>query len=539
MSIGVLEYNGYQFGEHSHVHVAADFVYDDSDRTVVYHRYKITVEAIIAPSDGDSDTNQHMRQIRGLLSKAGGRLRLEQKGFGPSLDINGSRVRDVHFGPKPRMLSWNPIGHDQAAEVVWECETCIPVCDGGGAKFQGLSTFNYGVDYSINGKGFTTRTITGYIEIAQTRNGRRIPDTADAYRDRIVAQKPDNFEREQSWNLTPDKLRVEFTITDREIESPNPYPAGVVRITGNHGVSWTRRHRAYLGNTINVEIELAHDQPRVRAWEIFREIVRKRIDKPLQADRTVFLDQFQLNEELFGNSIRFSIAYRVQAEIAEFFNLSGAFESLGLDWNSWVRSMGTVQSNRGFAGMGHRPSEDRIVDLCDTGISLTSQPYNIAKVPPVSRSLVLCNKKPPPLRSWLEFDASLTNYDESNTYFETTLGSAEIENEAFNPGSPDAKLGTVDLEGIDTVISRSSPSMLFRWKGYAERAGYPVTIPHLLKLDGVTLKQVGQQHFLQKHMGKHFCVDKFAAAWNFLYQVEERPKKMKEKPVEDPAEKTA
>jgi hypothetical protein len=460
--LGTLEYNGYAFGERTQTSVSEELVYDDADRTVVYHNIKLNAKTIVTPDGNDSDTNRSMQKVRELLTQAGARLKIDNRGFGTKLDINGSGVKDVAFGPKPRMLSWVPVGNDQAAEVEWECETRIPFCQSGSSpRYTGFSTFNYTIDYSISDKGFTTRTIAGYIEIAMTRNGRNLPDTADRYREKLRVLKPRNFKRSQDFSLSADKRRLNFTFVDTEIESQRPYPPGVVEISGRHRVRWDRSRIKRIGNTFSLDVEVAHDKPKLLAWEIFNAMLTRRLDKVRESNRTVFLEGLDIDEDLFTNRISFSVNYRVQADLSEIFNLSGLFNAPNYDWRRWEDSMNDIHSLRGISKLSHSQYEDRITDLCDQHAS-TFQFVDRVYIAPTAQPPKLCNKKPPASKSWLYFDASLTNVDDTNTYFEHTLGSAPITDEAFDPSATKTLPGTVDLSNIDTVVAIESPNMYSR-----------------------------------------------------------------------------
>lgn len=523
-----LTYKGYQFPEQSHIVVSTEFVYDDAERTVTHHRYTITIDAIIAQDPQYSSLGAHALSIRQLLSKPGGHLTLDH-GFGP-LDVNGSTsdVQDVNFGPKPRILDWNPIGHTNAAEMRWQCEVCVPVCDGTSSpRYRGLAALNYSISYAINVKGFSTRTVTGYLKIAMTRSGRNIPDTADRYRDLVKVTKPDNFRREQQdWKLSDDKLRADFTVVDRQVESRNAYPPGVINIRGNHRAGWARRRRAYLPNTISVEIELAHDQPTSRAWDIFIAIINDRLSYNHYDNKPVFLEELDVNEDLFGTTVSFSINYRIAADIKELFNVTGIFRPLSFHWYQWASSIAGVTGNRGVANLAHSPAEDRITDLCDNGAPTTQQPLDTGRLPPLGIFPRLENKRPAPEYSWLRFEASLTEETHYLTVFQTTLGSVTVARPAFSPGDPDPKLNTIDMPGVETTIAEAPPDMRWRWTGVAERVGYPVAIPDKLKIGDVTLERVGTRRVANRHLGTHFGVPLYGAAWDLQYRVTTRPVKL-------------
>lgn len=527
-NLGVLEYNGHRFSDHSHVTVAGEMVYDDADRTVVHHRYRVTVDSIVVPEVNDGDVGDAMLRIRQKLTKAGGVFTLENKGFGPSLKVNQGRVRDVNFGPKPRILDWSPVGDTNAAEVRWECEVCIPTCEGyGGARFTGLATINYSVDYSINERGYTARTVSGYVAIAMTRVGRSTPDTADAYRESVLVAKPPNFHRQQTWNLSADKLRADFSITDVEIESPNAYPPGVVNISARHNVGWQksgpqRAGRAWLPNVITADIELAQGRPRSHAWEIFKAIVESRLNIVRSTNRTVFIESLSVSEDLFAPNIGFAIDYRIVADISEFFSVTGLLQPLGYTWQNWANAIESSFGSRGIANMRHSANEDRIVDLCDTGTLASGQPTWTGVNTPGYRLRPLTNQCPSPSYSWLRFDASLTDELYYGTVFETSLDRYELHERAFDPSDPHPTLNEIETDA-EAVISGGAISQKWRWRGYAERVCYDIPRPGRLEIGNQVLIPTGKPIFRRKFLGSHLGKPKFGASWDIQYRVKQRP----------------
>lgn len=526
-----LQYNGYAFNDLTNIFINADMVYDDSERTVKYHRYKLRAVTTIYSEAGDTYCGEHFRRLRQRLSKAGQSLSLNHAAFGPPLLINVSEVvRDVEFGPKPRVLSWNPVGDTNAVEVVWECEFCLPTCDGdGNVRYSGIAGFNYGITYSIDTFGYTTRVVAGYLEIAMTRiNGTEIPDTADAYRENIFVPHLVNFEREHNYSLSADKRKLEFSIIDREIRSPNAYPAGVVKIRASHRVGWTRRSLATLPNTISATIELDKHQPRSRAWEIFRAIVTDRTQYAT-GSKKIFFEGIEVDEDIYGNSISFSVAYRIyindeRGALLHLFSSTGLFERPPGDWAEWSASRLTAQSIRGNAELRHNKAEDIIFDLCTTLVApQENYPYNAFPQPP-SSYLRLCNPRPAPNESWLRFDASITSIEEVPTVEQITIGKDDLKGKDFDPTDPTAFNGITDEEEDIIRFIESAPAGLkFQWIGYAERVGWDIPKPDRLTFGGVTLTRIGTGLFRKKLIAVHMCQPLYGASWNMTYVVDERP----------------
>lgn len=530
-------YNGFKFNDYSNVSVTADMQYDEAERTVLYHKYRLRVESTIYAESNDPSVGYTFRRIRQLLSKAGQVLIVDHAGFGPAINLNLSTgtPRDVAWGPKPRVITWEPVGATNAVEVTWECDFHLPTCEGAGdVRFTGLSALNYTVSWSIV-RGYTTRTTSGYLEIAMTRNvggGRTLPDTADAYRDVVVVPKPYNFERTTQWTLSADKRRADFVITDAQIQSPHPYPPGVMSIRANHRVGWSRRALATLPNTITATIQLVHGRPRGFAWEIFRLICAARIGTALN-NAKVFLESLDVDESLYDNSISFSMSYRLyfapgRSALGEIFSATGLFERPPGDWNANGIDRDLYETHRGIANMKNEPGDDQIVDLC-ANVLLPSQPSPVDP-PPYTPSTYtrFCNKKPPPYESWLRFEGAFTTVEDNPAVQQITIGKDDLNSKDFDPNDPLGSIGDTDqAKGIKRIIESAPAGMEFHWMGYAERVGYDIPRPGKIEIgtgaDKITLYRRGEGVFRKKFLGNHFCQRVYGAAWNMKYVADKRP----------------
>jgi len=509
---------------------------DDAGRTTLYTRYHIRVETTIYAEDGDQlgKAGEHFERIRDRLSKQGQHLQIHHEGFGVDFDINGIvGKRDLTFGPKPSVINWDPVGEINAVEVVWECEVCIAPCN----RWSGLMSFNFGVYYRIDKAGYTTRTVSGHLEIALNRTTMRtLSDNIDDYRDRLFLENLPNFERETTWTVSIDKRRADFSIVDSQIRSPNEYPPGVISIRASHGVNWSRRQCTTLPQTIRASIELAVGQPRSRALEIFSAILQSRLAYTVGQD--VFFDNFMIDEELFGNTFNLSISYRVYVEPDEsiltalpyLFSSTGIGEALGLGtWQQWKASVAALQSHRGAAQLRMDHKKEQIIDMCsDVIVESTSTSGQIPYTPP-KRLPKLYNKKPAPRKSYLKYETTLETDESIPTTIQVTVSpdDLKINGNEFNPNNPDATLGLKDTASqVERFVETQAGRIEVVWKGYAERVGYPIPRPDKLKIGNVTMKRIGKARFVQKFMGNSLGQPVYAAAWNQRYVVSSRPEKM-------------
>lgn len=538
----IVEYNGYRFNEYSDCTVSAMMQDDDSARTTLYHRYKLRVETTIYAEAGDvaGQAGGHFVRIRKLLTQKGQALSISHLGFSDSVfDVNvyPSGQRDVTFGPHPRVVTWEPVGYENAVHVVWECEFCVSACN----RWFGIMALNYGISTRIDTGGYTTRTVSGYLEIAMTRVGRSTPDTADAYRNSVIVGHMANFQRETTWNLSSDKRRADFTIVDTEIKSPNAYAPGVIRIDANHSANWSIAQSSRLPQQIRASIELAQGQPRSRAWEIFRAIVNTRLGYVSPRER--FIQGLSADESLFGNTINFSISYYTFIKANEsvmdtigIWNGTGLFTPLGLStWQAWKTSVGNLQSHYGQARIQHDPSQEQIVDLCTTDLQTGVVANNV--LPPTPLPLSggsLYNQKPLAENSYTQYASSTAIEDDVPTTSQVSVAEDDGESTDFDPKKADAELSQMNSgNSVTRFVETQAGNIYLRWRGFAERVGYPIPRPDKLIIGGVTFKRVNRGKFVQRLVGNVLGQPLFRAVWDLSYIAVDRPQKLDPQDIDD------
>lgn len=526
--VGTVGYNGYVFDGASHVKIKCEPVYDDAGRTVIYHRYLIDVDTVIADA---ATTEIELLNIRGKLSKAGQILIVEAKGFG-SLSVNGTTgIRDVAFGPKPKILSWEPIGSLRAAQVTWQCETCIPYCVLP-VVTTGLLAYVYEVSYSLDQRLMTTRTISGYLEIAITRTSPTsgaVPDSADNYRHLVRPEVPERFQRtSQSFQLSADKRRLNFTVVDTEIPSRNPWPRGVTRVDAKHRVMWSRRGggAARQRNVLSVDVDLAPDQPALNAWAIFEDIAKKRIDIAKgQYSKGVLIEDLSVEEDIFGRGASFGMAYTVMAPLKSLLTASGLWTAvMDTTWDQYKASVATVSRERGYANLSHPETTDVIIDVC-LGVQ-RSQTQDTQGVRPAeqdtSTQTKLTNETPDAEQSWLDYKAEVTVDKERPTVRQAILQAPDTEEQQYNPQST-AGLQYQAAGGVSDIIQQSGRSRYSaRLTGYARRAGYPIPKPAIATVGTATATESGGR-FVCEIVGNALGVPIYLAAWDIVYALTNSP----------------
>jgi hypothetical protein len=533
-ALGELSYNGYSFDGTSQVKVTVDFVKDESQRTVVYHQHTIRVQAVI---QNDSSTDDAVTDIRKRLGEQGKTLTFINQGFGDDLIVNQNRagLRDVKWGPKPTILSWQPIGAARACEIEWQVVTCVPVCENfTRPPTSGVMAFNFDVSFAIDQKGYTTRNINGYLEIAQTRDGRRVPDSADAYLDRILVTIPLGFHRQRSRHLSADKSRLEFSITDTQIPSPNAFPPGVVDITCKHRVGH-RRGSGLVRNVISAEIEMAEGWPTAHALIIFSAIANQRIIATRQAigrtDSTsggagairadVLIDEFSIEEDVFSRRSSFTVGYRVPSSLQFFINDCGLWLPLPTNWVAWHSSIAQVQSLRGNAQMQQYASNENITDLCETTNSVVDHASQFQPNPNAGRFTGTTNQRPDPKNSWLKFYHSGSVRRRRPVARQSIL--QRTDGDSLYQPNDTTGVQYPSRSGTDDVIQVSGQNSYWAIvTGQAARAGWEIPRPRYAMIGGAPATEVDGE-FQQAITNRWFGVPIYQAAWCIVYELPHSP----------------
>lgn len=425
--LGTLRYDGYNFGSFVTSKVEGKPEYDDAQRMIKFWVWRIKVSFYVNAGAGEN-TNDALDEIRRKLTVPGKRLQFNLRGFG-DFDINHGRVKDVSNGPKILGLSWTPIGADQTALVEWEVEARTPECPN--SKYaRALSALTYSVDYDLDEHGFTSYTLAGSWEIALTfGNNYTLPDNADNYRDRLIPPVPLGYKRiRQNYKLSPDRRRMDFTVTDQQ--QAVPLPPGVTQAELKHRITSNARAGFNRWNcTISGSFRTSPEYPKSDAYKHFYlfvagRLLKARADYP---DVTILPKQIDIEENVFGHDTRASISYDMQTVgLDRILAVSGLWQPVGTTWEQFQRShQGGAQHARGLSQLRYANADDTLLDLCSPqgqsnlyepeisqsnlyepgpppGGNSRSNPYepgNLPSVPP-NDYLPPGVQRPPPGRPW-------------------------------------------------------------------------------------------------------------------------------------------
>lgn len=562
-AVGTLSYNGYTFDGTAKIKCRVEFVYDSADRTISYHKHTITVEAVVAVASGDTDDD--LETIRILLSQPAKPFVFVNRGFGDDLIVNfgGSTLKDVNFGPKPRMIEWEPIAGVGAANVTWEVEVCVPVCECGPcARTSGVMSFTYDIDFAIDG-GWTERRISGSLRIAQTRISLpagapgQIPDNADGYREwlGITKEAPSGFTRKSQFSTSEDKCTLNFTITDTEIRSNNTYPPGVVNIQGRHRASWRRSAKGgmlKLFNRLSASIELMAGVRKVNALLIFASLLQQRIAIAKAGGKGVLLEELEIEEDIWGMPTDFSASYVVLRGIDEILQGTGLFTTPAPSsptWKQWNVSTAVAHSARGYAQMRDVAGNDALIDLCTQFAGGRAPEPNKPSPTDYPQPLKIKNETPPKEKSYSDFQNAIYTHKEMPAVRQSAAqqpyttggggnlsaggsGSSLTDNTSTNPADEGLSFPpTQKKQYDDTIQLGGGANTSVMMVGFAERAGYEIQRPKLLAIGDLTAA-AGQivetdVKFMSKQKGIYFGVPVYQAAWAITYMLTNTPSTVK------------
>ena len=520
---GTLSYNGYVFEGASEVKVRAVPIYDDSGRTVEEIEHTITVEAVVANSGGlDND----LETIRALLLREGGNLLFINRGFGDDFAISAIGPKsDIRTGPAPQLLLWEPLGDDKAAQITWEVKVTTGCMNAAGRTIRnsGIKGINWSAEYQIDRHGDTTRTLTGYLSIVQ-KSANRSLDSADRYRQFFSPAPIAGFSREQVWQTSADRSRVNFSIVDQQEPSPNPYPPGMTAIEGSHRFSFRRGRRQNKGiNTISMRISPAAGISGSVAWTTFLNLVGRRIQAARDNGLEPLITDVDVDESLFDRPNSFSLRYELLAPLPELVGKSGLWRPLGTDWTRWAASLGNhTFSDRGHAQLADIPANDVVVNLCT--FPTATYPNNLVQVPRTQSSerAVIVNKMPNAEKSYKRFRHAVMPSAERPVVVQSTLQSPGEDNGFWpidSPPPPDFSMGTASSGRIaDTIQQSGDARHSIDYVGVAERAGFPPPRPKVEKVGNLNaFEQSGK--FMVELVEVLFSVPIYRAAWNLRYKL--------------------
>ncbi len=529
-----LSYNGITFNSKVRSKISGVPVWDEAERAILYWKHTLKITGYISPSDyfGDNNgTDRSYFMLLRLLSQPRQLLTITKRGFIPDFSIAGDSGLnaaniDVNYGPKPRVNDWSPIGNNEGCQFSWECDFHIPECSSGAYSVQQAMEYNYEIDNAIDERGLTTRTISGHVTVPGFLVNGGIARDLETYKAVIQPDPIPRFQRTQDWKISKDRMRMDFTITDKEIGSKNAYPYNITSIScrtslkADTGTGTIFRYWIY---SFSGRASQTMDSPRDWAYKKLLDILRGRLffirdrlfapipGQPLAAP--VFQQvSWDSGEEIFGLEASLNVTYVIYLIIdgnpADALRRFGFFEETTTSWEDWSVSMNLDENSahrpRGFAGLYYNRDSDAIVDLC-----LPSNP-KISSSMNQPQNNYLASGPSDPGDETLNGSGALIGFT-NELELQTTSG--KVITVPMTPGM--SQVPQTARDDVHEVVM----------KGCALRINAAWPVPQLVTVGGKRVERVGQAKVTTRQVGIANGMPMMRVCWEIRYRlVEERVK---------------
>jgi len=384
LSGSTIEYNGVQFGgadadqqffppEYT---LSGSFAYDDAGRVVTHLNYAVNVRAILYHSSESSNSAQ-ADTLYQKLNEPGKTLKLSGIGCGFSND-----PKDIVSGPKPKVISLQPFGGEIAWEVVWQCEFGYrPSASLASPEPLTWMAFNFKNAWSNDFEGQSTRTISGYVQIAQRLQGDKKRRVAAEVRRKIVHLIPDGFRQTaSSFDETLDKGRINFSFTVVQFNA-DPFPPGITNATGVYGMEATGAALVKGSASLGMTLTVAPGKSRKLGLQYFLKAAQQKQAHLRGAgggslasggEQTVIPSSLRITHQLFSRTTSYSMAWVVTSGLSRLMTDGHIWEPVAdTDFRKWKASVAHVWYNEGNAKLAAHPEEDIIIDLGDNKTTAT------------------------------------------------------------------------------------------------------------------------------------------------------------------------
>lgn len=532
-----LTYNGFQFGPLVRYSLRGQPEYDPARRTVIYVRYVLSVTSW-QYANTENALSADMLEAREKLMTSGGRLTIEDIGWGDT--TTGQTHPEIAWGPMPLGATFTPLGGGLCWQLEWQCEFKVSECASPGSTSgtggKPFLVFNYDVDYSHDELGFTTRSITGLLQIPQDRRGRAVADVPLNYRRSVRVPVPPGYKRVRStWRENSSQNTLSFSLVDQQLQH-EPFPVGIAAADVEFSVgSQMAITNAVLQFRVAGSLETLPGWPKALAALKFFQIVYARLlvlQNVIGQGSAVIPQTIQMSHSPFGRASRFAMTYQVTTKIGTaIFNPNLLYAALpDSNYAAWVDSQWQNRSLRGLWDNGGqtdlRTSPADIVDLCDPtrGVQLTSAgglyPLN-GGAPSLLPSAYFSCPNVSPSNSWLAYEPTAQLVRHDGIYLAKRDSVPTVTLSGY---SPDQSLSAAQPAGMgayvdpgDTLTRAGAPEQLLIFKGKAVRIRYPVEAPRLRAIEGVELDLL--QHGSESTRGPSaFGCPTFYGRWIHIYR---------------------
>lgn len=370
-------YNGVEWNNSTRVEsFAAKPVEDASGRTFTHVEFEMTASMTL---NVRSLGTRRVSDIISRLTQPAAGLILNGHGFG-DLDINLGGLRDVKWGPKPRLVLVDNRGAGNAVKIRWTVQWATLTC--GDAVTFGTTQpleFCWKVNFDVDKYGMTKRTVSGFVTVPATRfnaDDRRLPVSVDQLRERISPAPIPGFRRiPGTFDIDYAKTRCDFSIVDEEFPGNVP-PPGVIDAQASHTFNQEPGKPFVWVGTLEATYEVARGYPASVAYDAFFALLRDRVGLLQTAPRGspgadkhfVWPIAHSVSEpNLYGHpTVKLSTSYRASnVNLKLILGYGGLWRPApGADGRLWLASMPRHLGAYGVSGLTVRISDDRITDLC-------------------------------------------------------------------------------------------------------------------------------------------------------------------------------
>lgn len=155
---------------------------------------------------------------------------------------SATQYDDIDNGPKPKSVTLTHITSNNTVgptfHVTFDIECMRTACPKG--QIPPILNNRWSVAEGFDDEYYSTRTITG--EMRQSSSALN----ADCWRYLIVPTLENGFKRASlEWNIAPDGLKINYVVTDKQVETAAPWPAAKISV----------RHSEGTGNGASFEAE--------------------------------------------------------------------------------------------------------------------------------------------------------------------------------------------------------------------------------------------------------------------------------------------
>ena len=495
-------------------------VYDEANRAIVRIRYTLTVMCTFyETTEGSLSTN--LDAVRSLLAVAGAPLELSGIGIGFI-----AKTSDQLWGPLPKSFDIVNTHGVLAVDTVWVVEFNGPPCIiSTSARGLVFSAVNSESSYVNDFEGQSTRTISGYYEIAQTRsNGqfgkvnadkgpskKTLDRVADDLREGINVVLPFGFKRQtNSWVGNKARNRVDFTIVDVQLPG-RPYPIGITKVKNDSFEFSTNPFTATQGTaslsaTYTVSPKFAPSLAGVHFFALAAhkqaEMIKKLNGSVTEAagKASVFPTRLIVRTGLYdgARTSSFLMQWTTAGCLANILFHSPWAAIPGSDYTLWAQSMRNLWGNTGNQDIRDNKDGDVIISICDDRSSYRTGQQSVRPdfTPVRDPSLLPCPDIPPEA-SWVNYDVRVRVIRKEHTsIWRKMINAFSSSSQPTGIGSPSPTSTTMTLgkpyettDDTETVVTQNgAPTQFILVQAKGMRINHPVVFPELKSIGGVKVR---------------------------------------------------